>query len=233
VIEEFERKRIHVAEEIAKAKRSGLEVNISEGLYTSATGGMLTQDIGEAYRTLEQCERSIGTASAANNEFGQTRTKLIAELERLRGAGDLIGSANEMLEKADALRHHDTKQALGILNEAMAKVERQKQLIMPDIGIDIDFLDEPKKGSWAKVRLHVSNDGSAAAREINIEISGDVEVKGLTGIDRLSQNEKRTIGVSIRPKSSGVIELKLMLSCKSVVSEELVGFESEFELNVD
>ena len=71
VIEEFDRKRDQVAEEIAKAKRSGLEMNTSEGLYTSATGGMLAQDIGEAFRTLEQCQRSIGTASAANEDSGR------------------------------------------------------------------------------------------------------------------------------------------------------------------
>jgi hypothetical protein len=233
VIEEFERKRIQVAGEIAKAKKAGLEVNVSEGLYTSATGGLLAQDIGEAYRTLEQCERSIGTASAANEQFRQTRATLVAELERLRAAGEPMGAANDMLGKADALRRQDTKQALDILNEALVKVEAQKADLMPDIGIDIDFLDEPKKGSWAKVRLHVSNDGSAAAREINIEISGDVEVKGLTGIDRLARKEEKIIGASIRPRSSGVIVLKLMLSCKSVISEDLVGFETEFELNVD
>jgi hypothetical protein len=233
VLEEFDRKRKRVAEEIAKAKISGLEVNISEGLYTSATGGMLTQDIGEAYRTLEQCELSIGTASAANEEFGQTRAKLMAELDRLREAGAPVTEAEEMCRQADALHANDTRQALEILKEAVEKVEERKQLTMPDIGIDIDFLDEPKKGSWAKVQLHVSNDGNAVAREINIELVGNVEVKGLTGIDRLPLSEKRTIEASIRPKSSGIIELKLMLSCKSLDSEELVGFESEFELNAE
>ncbi len=62
---------------------------------------------------------------------------------------------------------------------------------------------------------------------------GDVEVKGLTGIDRLPKDEKRTIEVSIRPKSPAPSVLRLMLSCKSVASEELVGFESEFELTVE
>jgi hypothetical protein len=232
VLEEFDRKRRHVEEEIAKAKKAGLEVNISEGLYTSATGGMLTQDIGEAYRTLEQCERSIGTASAANEEFRQTRVKLKAELEKMRADGIPVVAAEQKLKQADALHANDTKQALEILNEAVAKVEEQKQLMLPDIGIDIDFLDEPKKGAWIKVRLRVSNDGKAVAREINIDIIGDVEVKGLAGIDRLLLDEKRTIEVSIRPKSSGVITLKLMLSCKPIASEELVGFESEFEINV-
>jgi hypothetical protein len=233
LIEEFDRKRMKVAEEIAKARKSGLEVNISEGLYTSATGGLLTQDIGEAYRTLEKCERSIGSASAANQEYRQIRTKLKADLEKIRGDGVPVVAAEQMLKKADALHANDTLQALEMLREAVTKVEEQKQRMMPDIGIDIDFLDEPKKGSWAKVRLHVSNDGTAVAREINIDIIGDVEVKGLTGIDRLPRDENRTIEASIRPKSSGVVILKLMLSCKSVVSEELVGFESEFELNVD
>jgi hypothetical protein len=233
VIEEFDRKRKHVEGEIAKAKKAGLEVNISEGLYTSATGGMLTQDIGEAYRTLEQCERSIGTASAANEEFRQTRTKLKTELEKMRADGTPVIAAEQMMKQADALHANDTKQALDILNEAVSKVEDHKQQMMPDIGIDIDFLDELKKGSWAKVRLHVSNDGSAVAREINIDIIGDVEVKGITGIDRLLQEEKRTIEASIRPKSSGIIGLKLMLSCKPINSDELVGFESEFEMTVE
>ena len=83
------------------------------------------------------------------------------------------------------------------------------------------------------MRLHVSNDGSAVAMEINIDIIGDVEVKGITGIDRLLQEEKRTIEASIRPKSSGVIGLKLMLSCKPMHSDELVGFESEFDMTVE
>ena len=233
LIEEFDHKRMHVAEEIAKAKKSGLEVNISEGLYTSATGGLLTQDIGEAYRTLEQCERSIGTASAADQEFKQLRTKLRADLEKCRADGMPVVAAEHMVKQADSLHANDTKQALGILREAVAKVEEQKQRMMPDIGIDIDFLDEPRKGSWAKVRLHVSNDGNAVAREINIDIIGDVEVKGLTGIDRLPHNEQRTIAASIRPQNTGTITLKLMLSCKSLTSDELVGFESEFELTVE
>ncbi len=233
LIGEFDHKRIKVAEEIAKAKESGLEVNISEGLYTSATGGILTQDIGEAYRTLEKCERSIGTAGVANEEYKHTSSKLKAELEKIRAGGVPITAAENLLTKAEALHDIDTVQALGLLNEAVAKVEEEKQLMMPDIGIDIDFLDEPQKGSWAKVRLHVSNGGNAVAREINIEIIGDVEVKGLTGIDRLVKGEERIIEASIRPKSSGTIGVKLMLSCKSIVSEEMVGFESEFELAVE
>jgi hypothetical protein len=233
VLEEFDRKRMKVADDISKARRAGLDVNISEGLYTSASGVLLIQDIGEAFRTLAKSELLIGTATVANEEFRQSRGKLKVELDKLRAAGVPVVPAEGMLKKADALRNIDTKQGLEILRQATANVEEQKQLMMPDVGIDIDFLDEPKKGTWAKFRLHVSNDGIAAAREIKIELLGDVDVKGLTGIERLPKEEKRTIEVSIRPKVSGTVVLRLMLSCKSVVSDELVGFESEFELNVE
>ena len=233
VLEEFDRKRMKVADDISKARRAGLDVNISEGLYTSATGVLLIQDIGEAFRTLAKSELLIGTATVANEEFRQSRSKLKVELDKLRAAGMPVVAAEQMLKKADALRNIDTKQGLELLRQTMAKVEEQKQLMMPDVGIDIDFLDEPKKGAWAKFRLHVSNDGTAVAREIKLEILGDVDVKGLSGIERLPKGEKRTIEVSIRPKVSGTVVLRLMLSCKSVVSDELVGFESEFELNVE
>jgi hypothetical protein len=156
-----------------------------------------------------------------------------AELDTMRAAGVPVIAAEQMLGKADALRNIDLKQGLDFLRQAADKVEEQKQLMVPDIGIDIDFLDEPKKDAWAKFRLHVSNDGSAVAREIGLEIVGDVDVEGLTKIDRLPKGEKRTIDLSIRPKTSGTVVLKLLLSCKSAISDEPAGFESEFELTVE
>ncbi|HEY3419262.1 MAG TPA: CARDB domain-containing protein [Methanomassiliicoccales archaeon] len=231
-LDEFDRKRRKVSEGIEKARRTGLDVSASEGLYTSATGVLLMQDIGEAFRTLQKSERLIGAATAATEEFKKVRNKLKAELDTLRAADMPVVAAEQILKKADALRNIDTKQGMTLLREAMAKVEEQKELMMPDIGIDIDFMDEPKRGEWAKFRLHVTNNGIAAAREIKLEIVGDVEVKGLTDIDRLPKGEKRTVDVSICPKSSGSIMVKLMLSCKPLVSEEMVGFESELELTV-
>jgi hypothetical protein len=233
VIEQFDRKRIKVAEGIDKARKAGLDVNMSEGLYTSATGVMLIQDIGEAFRTLQKSERLIGAATAANEEFKRLRTKLKTELDKMRAAGAPVTAAEQMLKKADALRNIDTKQGLGMLRQATEDVEKHKEMMMPDIGIDIDFLDEPKKGEWAKFRLHLSNDGTAPAREIKLEIVGNVEVKGLSNIERLPQGETKTMGVSIRPRESGSLVVRLMLSCKSIISEELVGFESEFELSVE
>lgn len=233
VLEEFGRKRLKVAEGINKARKAGLDVNMSEGLYTSATGGLLIQDMGEAFRTLQKSERLIGVATAANEEFKKVRNKVKAELDNVRAQGMPVIAAEQLLKKADALRSIDAKQGLDLLHQAIAKVDEQKEQMMPDIGIDIDFLDEPKKGAWAKFRLHVSNDGIAAARDIRLEIVGEVDVKGLIDIERLPKGEKKTIDVLIQPRISGDIALKLMLSCKSVLSEEQVGFESEFEITVE
>ena len=195
---------------------------------------LVAQDIGEAFRTLEQCQRSIGTASAANEEFRQTRTKLMAELEKLGSDGVPIVAAEEMRKMADKLHANDTRQALEILREAVAKVEEQKQLMMPDIGIDIDFLDEPKKGAGPRCGCTSATTATPVAREINIEIVGR---RGGEGLHRhrpaAAGREKDHRSVDHGRNRPASRACRLMLSCKSVVSEELVGFESEFELTVD
>jgi hypothetical protein len=71
------------------------------------------------------------------------------------------------------------------------------------------------------------------ARDVCVKVQGDLEVVGEVCLPKLRGGEKASVDVEILPKKKGNAKGVLALECKPVLSNDIVGFETEFEVSVE
>ncbi|MGD1061477.1 MAG: hypothetical protein ABR879_08485, partial [Methanomassiliicoccales archaeon] len=138
-----------------------------------------------------------------------------------------------LYRQAEEIKARDHKAATGKILAAVEAADRAAADFLPDILVDIEFLDEPVEGRKGKARLRFSNEGKAMAREVCVKVQGDLEVAGTVCLPKLRGGEKASVDVEILPKKKGSAKGILALECKPVLSNDVVGFDTEFEVRVE
>jgi len=137
-----------------------------------------------------------------------------------------------LYRQAEEIKARDYRAAMGKMFAAVEAADRDAADFLPDITVDIEFLEEPVEGKKGKARLRFSNEGKAMARDICVKVQGDLEIIGEVCLPKLRGGEKSSVDVEILPKKKGNAKGVLALECKPVLSNDLVGFDTEFEVTV-
>jgi hypothetical protein len=87
-------------------------------------------------------------------------------------------------------------------------------------------------GQWSKATMRYTNKAKAMAREVNITIMGDLDARGLVSLPKLRGGETGSMQIEVLPKKEGALHVVLGLECRPVLSNDPVGFESSFDVNV-
>ncbi len=117
-------------------------------------------------------------------------------------------------------------QVRGLRNELEARMAD----MVPDIGVDIDFLEEPKAGKWTKAVMRVSNQGSGPAKSVSVQLKGPIEIRGGRFLPLVAPGKTERFGVELCPRNSGKLAVTLVLEAKSQLTDEDCGYEGEFEM---
>lgn len=218
---------------IQVASKSGADVSTSEYLLSQVRELIRTGDLREAFTAVKEAEGSIGVALEERREFMELKMRCESLIENARRNGLVMESVFELFKRAEEERQTDYMSAIETMKEALLKAEEEAASYLPELAIDIDFIDKPVSGKWMRTRLVVTNETKAMARDVQIELEGDIEVRGLEGIKKIRGNEEMETEVEIMPLHPGKIEVRFNLSCRPVLSEDSFGFDSSFELDVE
>ncbi len=137
--------------------------------------------------------------------------KLTAMLVEAKAFGAESPEAEGLLLRArEALADGRSDDLDALVKQASAVAKQRIQLHLEDKYPRL-FLTIPQGGlqaeAWNKFILEFVNKGNLAAKDVEVRLSGDVEVRGLTSIPRIDPNEKKRLEVGLRPKASGSVPL--------------------------
>jgi hypothetical protein len=155
-----------------------------------------------------------------------------ATIESARRNGLELTETIKLYREAETAKERDHAEAVRKMNQAMDEANRATEEFLPDIQVDLDFEDELEAGRWSKARLNLSNAAKAMARDVTVSISGDMEMRGFTALPKLRGGGRSSVEVEIRPKVNGLARVALSLECRPVLSNDKVGYDSEFEVDV-
>jgi len=232
VLDVLEKRKEELMGRIQVARNSGADISTSEYLLGQAAEALRGGALEEAFLLLRESLESIGVAMEARKEYMETRMRCESLIENARRNGLIMDGVIELFRSAEERRKTDYQEAIGMMKEALESAEGEAAAYLPDLAVDIDFVDDPVKGEWNRTRLNVRNDSRAMARDIEIEMSGEIEVRGLKGLKKLRGGESAQMEFEIMPGRTGKMEVTFSLSCRPVLSEDVFGFESSFELDV-
>ena len=233
VLERVQTKQIEIEREVTKAKSTGADVSASEEFLNKSKEALRSNDARTAWLAMSNAQKHIGVAEEEQRDFVDLRTKVEAKIENARRNGLELTETIALYRLAEELKTKDHRLALGKIIEASDAADKAALDFLPDIQVDIDFLEDLKQGKACKARLRFANEGKAMARDVCVRMQGDLEVSAPICLPKLRGGEKVAVEIEVLPKAKGEVKGVLMLECKPVLSNDTVGFETEFDVRVD
>ena len=218
--------------DLAEASRKGIGTTVSKDLLAKAEAQMSEGKWRGAANCVIEAERSIGLAEEEQHRYLQQRTRVEASIENARRNGLELTEAIRLYREAEKAKEKDHAEASRRMSQAVEAANKAAEEFLPDIQLDLDFVGKLAAGQWSKARLNLSNRSKAMARDVEVSISGGMEMRGFAPLPKLRGGERHSLDVEVRPKAGGVARVTLSLECRPVLSNDKVGYDSEFEVDV-
>lgn len=224
---------------VTQAEKVGMEIDDVRNLLEDAQRAM---DAGH-YASLE---KMVADSKAALQE---ARTRHFADRyeAKLRGIQTMIGSAKRvganvaeaeriLGEAEDALRKNDISMADILVKQAEISTGIQVQNFIKNRYPNL-VLTMPTKGLqanvWNKYEFQVENKGKLSARNVDIQIKGDLEVKGLRPIPEIGVDEKKVIEVGLKPRIDGDVPLDVQVFYQRYFDENRYELKDQQQVRVE
>jgi hypothetical protein len=217
---------------IETAKSTGADVGRSRVLLMKSRELVGAKKFEEAITAMDEAESGLADSVEKRKRYMELRLRCESFLENAKRKGVKADEIAALFSEAEKERTVDYDGAMQKMEKALSLAEKEVSSQMPEVSVDLDFLDEPVVGKWMRTRVRLENEGSGDARDLTVSMSGDVDVKGSKQMRVLKAGEKASIDLEILPRSKGTLTVTLNLACKPSLSDEQCGFDSTFELVV-
>jgi len=219
-------------ERILGAKDLGGDTGKAERLLAKAQGLIGEKKFLDAKGLLDQADESVGgTKDVAQALIDMTyqADSLIATAKKY---GLPVKKAQKLLEEAVGKKDSDPDAAMELATKARDDVQALMDTLNPDLSTDI-AMDDLVKGKWAEVELTITNNGKALAKDISLEVEGDVEVKELKTIKTLRGGAEEKLNFKLKPTASGTVEMILTVKAEGVIAGREHEFKEAMDLEVE
>ncbi|MCU0861781.1 MAG: hypothetical protein MUE65_05630, partial [Methanomassiliicoccales archaeon] len=225
--------RIEAAHEnIEEARRNGADVSASTELLSKASRMLSEGKWRGAANCVMEAERSIGVQVEEQRRYVDTRMRVEARIEGARRNGLEMPEVVRLYREAERAKEKDHAAAVQLMEQARAQAEREAEDFLPDIEVSLRFDAPLRQGEWSKATLLLGNEAKAMAREVSVQLSGEMEMRGFAALPKLRGGERVAVEVEVRPSAQGKAKVSLALECRPVLSNDKVGYDTEFEVDV-
>jgi tetratricopeptide (TPR) repeat protein len=220
------------------AKELGIDVSEIEEKIGVAEEAMIEGDEGNVREALkgvgELLEEAKGVLSSAEIETYLESVRNM--VERAKAIGIEVTDAESILNDASQLDSEDVEKlrtfignaersATEMISEYMGTRSPALKLKFPQKGLQADI--------WNKYVFEIANEGNTAARNVDVDLSGDFEVKGLKTIPNIDVNEKKEVEVGLRPKKEGETPIDVKIYYQKYFDEEKYSLDDLEKVSVE
>lgn len=206
---------------IKYAKKMGANVSESETAIKEAKK-IKEKDPSKALR-LANGARAMVESSGTDTSFVDRAYSVNFEIARAKRFGVDVKKAEQMLKSAIESVDTDSRAADEKLSSADEEVKRALGRITPDIEISIDA-PELEKDVWKEATVKVTNKGNAPARDVKLNIAGDMEIEGLDIIEEMDKGSTAELGARIMAQKEGEIPVNIEISAKRLFDGKEFNF---------
>ncbi len=214
--------RVRVEEAVATAESTlntlesmGASAKLADDLLGMAREALAADDLDGAY---DYADQSIKEADAAKTSFRDI-IDITFQAESLigtaKGFGMDVSEAQSRFDEALANRAEDVNRALALAEEAKAIATQLVDSFYPELEAAMELESALVLDKWTNANLMLRNDGSARALRTSIEMTGNIDVDGLSEINLLRGGGKvKKVPIRIKPLKSGEIMVRLWVRCE-------------------
>lgn len=200
-------------QEIQSAKAQGIDVREAEGYLARIQDAIENKDYDRFQQLVEE---ALGALQRGRRETLAERGRTeIDEIASMLTDAHALGV--EAPEAAETLRQAEAALQAQRFEELQPLIDRARIVARSAIGDHLKdryprlFLRTAEAAMqaemWNRFVVEVANKGNWTARDVQLDVRGDVEVQGLTPIEKLDPNERQTLEIGVRPRAAGTVPI--------------------------
>jgi hypothetical protein len=223
---------------IDDVERMGADVSDVKSILRKAREELFEENYDAVMELSRRIRDMVGEAEKEKiiQRFGTKSKGIATMMAGAKALGIDIEHADSLLTMADEyLKKEEIVQAKDLIRRAEVSAGKKIQDFIKDRYPKL-LVSMPTKGFqadvWNRLILEIINEGNLRSEEIDIDIGGDFEVKGLETIPEIDPNEKRKIEVGVKPKKDGDIPLDLSVSYRRPFDNQVFRTEELKQLSV-
>ncbi len=205
------------------AARKSIESGDVDGFHRGLADARAAIEETRTKRFIEKYETRVHSVST-----------MIANAKKL---GAELGDAENSLNQAEAaLRGSDMAMADILIKQAEVSIGMQIQNFIknryPNLALRVQSAGL-QVGEWNQYTFEIENRGKLPARNVQVELSGDLEAKGVMPIAEIGVGEVMPVRVGVRPKAAGAIPVGIGISYQRLFDENRYEVKDTREIKVE
>src|SRR5438094_713856 len=205
------------------AARKSIESGDVDGFHRGLADARAAIEETRTKRFIEKYETRVHSVST-----------MIANAKKL---GAELGDAENSLNQAEAaLRGSDMAMADILIKQAEGSIGMQIQNFIknryPNLALRVQSAGL-QVGEWNQYTFEIENRGKLPARNVQVELSGDLEAKGVMPIAEIGVGEVMPVRVGVRPKAAGAIPVGIGISYQRLFDENRYEVKDTREIKVE
>ncbi len=169
---------------MAHAKEVGAEITASQDLLVKARKAFEENKFRDAITFVEKSKDAIDLKKGFEREFIELTYEAERVISNSRKFGINVKEGQALFDAARTHKDTDYQLALSTLKKSLETVKSAVAEFRPKLTASVS-LDKVEKGQWAETEITVSNTGKALAKDISVNIIGDVTFEGNNKIETI------------------------------------------------
>lgn len=194
-------------------RASGASVRSVEELIGQAMEAIGNGDASEAFQILMEADQRILGIEDSHKKFIDISIAAESAVEVLRRIGVSTAEAERLLALADLEREKDYDSAIEFVAEALDSAKTTIESYVPEITGEV-ISSGLQEGSPGEITIKLKNTGNVMAREVTVELSGQLNILDLPMPGSLRQGAEIALKAKVVPDISGEIPVRVNIACR-------------------
>lgn len=213
------------------ADRVGVDTKKARGMVEEARATIEEGNFERAVRLAQESLEAIQSKEEFHQEFMGSSLKAESLIKTAKKFGIDVKAANKSLQQAFKMKDGDPSGALKRAREALELVENALEAFSPSLDGDLN-LQVATKDVWHDATVRLQNTGKALAKDLEVEVMGNMEVRDLQAPPSIRARGDGEIRFQIMFRSLGQVPVMVKAKVKRVLDDQEYEWEKVFNVSV-
>lgn len=216
---------------IAHAEKIGLDTTQSSKMVEGSKAAMAEGHFEKAIRLAQESSDILKGKEDTQRRFMGSTFKAESLIKTAKKFGIDVKKAEKDLKKSFEMKESDPEGAIKLAQETLKAVEESLDAFSPSLELELN-LEEAQVGNWVDAILSLKNSGKSGAKDLQIDVLGDLEVQELEAPTTITVNGEAEARVQVKFNSPGKTPIMVKVKARRVLDDQQYEWEDVYEFDV-
>ncbi len=218
-------------EAIAHAEKIGLDTAQSQKMVEDSKTAVAEGNFEKAIRLAQESSDLLKGREDTQRRFMGATFKAESLIKTAKKYGIDVKKPEKDLKKAFDIKDSEPEEAIKLAQATLQVVQESLDAFSPSLSLELK-MESPTVGSLMDAVLKLENSGKAVAKDLQIEVLGEVDVRRLESPGTVKANGKAQAPMQLAFPSPGKTPVMVKVRAKRVLDEQEYDWEQVFEFDV-